>query len=105
MAASHNINGGLLKSLLRIRTVKKRTIIVGLKSDNCSREVLKRFLAMEAMPGDSVFAVHVLEPSDTFDPNSFHIHEDICKSKQVKKKERRRNPTFLTSNVNDIRAT
>lgn len=83
MAASHNINGGLLKSLLRIRTVKKRTIIVGLKSDNCSREVLRRFLAMEARPGDSVFAVHVLEPSDTFDPNSFHTHEDICKSKQV----------------------
>ncbi|KAI8553961.1 hypothetical protein RHMOL_Rhmol05G0057800 [Rhododendron molle] len=83
MAASCNINGGLLKSLLRIRTVKKRTIIVGLKSGNCSREVLRRFLAMEAMPGDSVFAVHVLEPSDTFDPNSFHTHEDICKSKQV----------------------
>ncbi|KAK4378178.1 hypothetical protein RND71_000040 [Anisodus tanguticus] len=35
------------------------------------------------MPGDYVLAVHVQEPNDTFDLNTFHIHEDLCKSKQV----------------------
>ncbi|RVX12258.1 hypothetical protein CK203_010492 [Vitis vinifera] len=35
--------------------------------------------------GDEVLAVHVQEPEpdDTFDLNTFHIHEDLCKSKQV----------------------
>ncbi|KAI8021703.1 Proline-rich receptor-like protein kinase PERK8 [Camellia lanceoleosa] len=64
-------------------TKTKRTIIVSLSSDNCSREILLRLLASVAMPGDYVLAVHVLEPNDTFDTNSFQIHEDLCKSKQV----------------------
>lgn len=63
--------------------MKKRTIIVGLKSDNCSREMLLRLLGSVVAPGDNVLAVHVQEPDDTFDPNTFHIHEDLCKSKQV----------------------
>ncbi|XP_052193554.1 PTI1-like tyrosine-protein kinase 1 isoform X2 [Diospyros lotus] len=79
------IDGGRVLSLLRAcRTeMKKRTIIVGLSSDNCSREVLLRLLTSVVMTGDNVLAVHVLEPDDAFDPNSFHIHEDLCKSKRV----------------------
>ncbi|PIA32889.1 hypothetical protein AQUCO_04300076v1 [Aquilegia coerulea] len=65
------------------RTKKKRVVIVGLKKDNYSREMLLRLLTLVIAPGDTVLAVHSEEPSDTFDPNSFHIHEDICKSKQV----------------------
>ncbi|GFZ00472.1 kinase with adenine nucleotide alpha hydrolases-like domain-containing protein [Actinidia rufa] len=68
---------------LRTRTAKKMTIIVGLKSDNLSRQVLLRLLTSAVVSGDSVLAVHVLEPNDSFDPNTFHIHEDLCKSKQV----------------------
>ncbi|THG18034.1 hypothetical protein TEA_019428 [Camellia sinensis var. sinensis] len=82
MATSRSINGGML-SLLRSRTVKKGEIIVGLNSDNFSRELLLRLLTLVVMPGDNVLAVHVMEPNDTFDPNTFHIHEDLCKSKQV----------------------
>ncbi|KAI8024985.1 Proline-rich receptor-like protein kinase PERK9 [Camellia lanceoleosa] len=82
MATSRSINGGML-SLLRSKTVKKGEIIVGLNSDNFSRELLLRLLTLVVMPGDNVLAVHVMEPNDTFDPNTFHIHEDLCKSKQV----------------------
>jgi hypothetical protein len=73
-----------MSSLLRSKTVKKRTIIVGLKSDNCGREMLLRLLTSIVKPGDSVLAVHVQVSNDTFDPNTFHIHEDLCKSKQVR---------------------
>ncbi|TXG64956.1 hypothetical protein EZV62_011950 [Acer yangbiense] len=74
-----------LLSLLRTRTVKKRrTIIVGLKSDNSSREMLLQSLNVIVKPGDNVVAVHVQEPNDqAFDLNTFHIHEDLCKSRQV----------------------
>lgn len=71
-------------SLLRSKTVKKRTIIVGLKSDNCGREMLLQLLSSVVKPGDSVLAIHVQVSNDTFDPNTFHIHEDLCKSKQVR---------------------
>lgn len=64
---------------------KKRTIIAGLNSANSGREILLRLLVVVAKTGDSVLAVHVRrEPNEDFDPNTFHIHEDICKSKQVK---------------------
>ncbi|XP_073292805.1 probable serine/threonine-protein kinase PBL23 [Primulina huaijiensis] len=65
------------------RLVKKKTVIIGLKHDNCSREMLLRLLNLVVVRGDSVLAVHVQQSDDTFDPNTFHIHEDICKSKQV----------------------
>lgn len=61
-----------------------RRIIVGLKSDNCSREMLHRLLQLVVERGDSVLAVHVQQSDDNFDPNTFHIHEDLCKFKQVK---------------------
>ncbi|KAK6916784.1 Protein kinase domain [Dillenia turbinata] len=70
-------------SLLKAKTVKRRTIIVGLKSDTCSREMLLRFLTLIARSGDNVLAVHVQEPDDRFDPNTFHVHEDLCKTKQI----------------------
>ncbi|KAJ9132675.1 hypothetical protein P3X46_033515 [Hevea brasiliensis] len=70
-------------SLLRRRTTKNRTIIVGLKSGNYSREMLLRLLNVVVKPGDYVIAIHVQDPFDTFDPNTFHTHEDLCKSKQV----------------------
>ncbi|KAK9286482.1 hypothetical protein L1049_014880 [Liquidambar formosana] len=70
-------------SLLRKRTVQKRTIIIGLKSDSSSRDMLLRLLSLVATPGDNVLAVHVQEPNDTFDPNTFNMHEDLCRSKQV----------------------
>ncbi|KAK1587702.1 hypothetical protein Q3G72_016029 [Acer saccharum] len=74
-----NVSHRLL-SLLRTRTVKKRrTIIVGLKSDNSSREMLLQSLNVIVKPGDNVVAVHV----QGFDLNTFHIHEDLCKSRQV----------------------
>lgn len=57
--------------------------MVGLKSDNSSREMLLRLLNLVVVPGDYVLSVHVQQPNDTFDPNTFHIHEDLCKSKQV----------------------
>ncbi|PNT21304.1 hypothetical protein POPTR_009G140300v4 [Populus trichocarpa] len=69
--------------LVKSKEEKKRTIIVGLKSDNYSREMLLRFLHKVVNPRDNVLAIHVQEPSDTFDPNTFYIHEDICKAKQV----------------------
>ncbi|CAK7329423.1 unnamed protein product [Dovyalis caffra] len=70
-------------SLLKSKAEKKRTVVVGLKSDNYCREMLLQFLHTVVNPGDNVLAIHVQEPSDTFDPNTFHIHEDICKAKQV----------------------
>ncbi|KAG6761720.1 hypothetical protein POTOM_034953 [Populus tomentosa] len=69
--------------IVKSKEEKKRTIIVGLKSDNYSREMLLRFLHKVVNPRDNVLAIHVQEPSDTFDPNTFYIHEDICKAKQV----------------------
>lgn len=45
--------------------------------------MLLRLLTLFVMPGDNVLAIHVEEPNDTFDPNTFHLHEDLCKSKQV----------------------
>ena len=71
--------------MLKTRIAKKRTIIVGLKSDNLSREVLLRLLTSVVVAGDSVLAVPMLKPNDSFDANTFHIHEDLCKSKQVTK--------------------
>ncbi|XP_011088667.1 proline-rich receptor-like protein kinase PERK8 [Sesamum indicum] len=65
------------------QAVNGRRIIVGLKSDNCSREMLLRVCSMVVVRGDSILAVHVEQSDDTFDPNTFHIHEDLCKSKQV----------------------
>ncbi|KAL0422955.1 UNVERIFIED_CONTAM: Proline-rich receptor-like protein kinase PERK14 [Sesamum latifolium] len=65
------------------QAVNGRRIIVGLKSDNCSREMLLRACSMVVVRGDSILAVHVEQSDDTFDPNTFHIHEDLCKSKQV----------------------
>lgn len=85
MFGSSSAKGGI-SSLLRCRGVskaKKRTIVVGLKSDNSSRDMLLRVINFVAMPGDYVLSVRVQEPNDTFDPNTFHIHEDLCKSKQV----------------------
>lgn len=70
-------------SLLRTRTVQKRTIIFGLKSDNCSREVLLQLLTVVVNPGDSVLVVHVQEQNDAVDLNTFHIHEDLCKTKHI----------------------
>lgn len=74
-----------LFSLIKTRTttLKKRTIVVGLKSDNSSREMLLRLLNFVVVAGDNVLAVHVQDSNDFFDPNTFHIHEDLCKSKQV----------------------
>ncbi|KAF9676205.1 hypothetical protein SADUNF_Sadunf09G0114300 [Salix dunnii] len=69
--------------LLKSKEERKRKIVVGLKSDNYSREMLLRFLHTAINPRDDVLAIHVQEPSDTFDPNTFYIHEDICKAKQV----------------------
>ncbi|XP_034927538.1 probable serine/threonine-protein kinase PBL21 [Populus alba] len=69
--------------IVKSKEEKKRTMIVGLKSDNYSREMLLRFLHKVVNPRDNVLAIHVQEPSDTFDPNTFYIHEDICKAKQV----------------------
>ncbi|KAF4382851.1 hypothetical protein G4B88_021634 [Cannabis sativa] len=62
---------------------EKRSIIVGLKSDNYSREILLRLLTVVVKPEDSVLAIHVQDSDDSFDPNTFHIHEDLCKTKQV----------------------
>ncbi|GFQ06704.1 proline-rich receptor-like protein kinase perk3 [Phtheirospermum japonicum] len=66
------------------RALNKRRIIVGLKSDSSSRDMLLRLLHLVVEQGDSVLAVHVQQSDDdTFDPNTFHIYEDLCKSKQV----------------------
>ncbi|XP_042493723.1 proline-rich receptor-like protein kinase PERK8 [Macadamia integrifolia] len=64
-------------------TKKKKAIVVGLKAHNRSREVLLRVLSEMVSSGDNVIAVHVQESQDSFDLNSFQIHEDLCKSKQV----------------------
>ncbi|KAE8665159.1 GDSL esterase/lipase [Hibiscus syriacus] len=82
MGGNAKINCRIM-SYLSCRTVKNKTIIVGLKSDNCSREMLLQLLSLLVKSGDNVLAVHVQEMNDAFDPNTFHIHEDICKSKQV----------------------
>ncbi|KAM7479491.1 hypothetical protein LguiA_027704 [Lonicera macranthoides] len=79
---SPRVSGRML-SLRRTNTVKNRKIVIGLKSDNSSREMLLRLLAVVVLPGDNVLAVHVQDSNDSFDPNTFYIHEDICKSKQV----------------------
>ncbi|KAK8497886.1 hypothetical protein V6N13_036947 [Hibiscus sabdariffa] len=82
MGGNAKINCRIM-SYLSGGTVKNKTIIVGLKSDNCSREMLLQLLSLLVNSGDNVLAVHVQEMNDAFDPNTFHIHEDICKSKQV----------------------
>ncbi|XP_077221875.1 protein kinase STUNTED-like isoform X2 [Tasmannia lanceolata] len=68
-----------------VKKKKPRTMVVGLKSHNCSREMLLRVLITLVVKGDTVVALHVQESEDRFlfDPNSFHIYEDLCKSKQV----------------------
>lgn len=85
MDGSPRKKGGILSRLRsRNRTVhSSRRIVVGLKYDHYSREMLLRLLHSVVMPGDNVVAVHVQHSDDTFDPNTFHIHEDLCKSKQV----------------------
>lgn len=84
MGGNARINCRIM-SYLSGRTVKNsKTVIVGLKSDNCSREMLLQLLSVLVKSGDNVLAVHVLERNDAFDPNTFHIHEDLCKSKQVR---------------------
>ncbi|KAB2051128.1 hypothetical protein ES319_A12G035200v1 [Gossypium barbadense] len=82
MGGNAKINCRIM-SYLSGKTVKNKTIIVGLKSDNCSREMLLQLLCLLVKPGDNVLAVHVQQMNDAFDPNTFHIHEDLCKSKQV----------------------
>ena len=71
-------------SYLSGRTVKNKTVLVGLRSDNCSREMLLKLLSLLVKSGDNVLAVHVQERNDAFDPNTFHIHEDLCKTKKVR---------------------
>ncbi|CAI0468966.1 unnamed protein product [Linum tenue] len=70
-------------SLLRANAPKQKKIVVGLKSDTHSREMLLRVLRTLVNPGDIVLAVHVQQVSSSFDPNTFHMHADLCKSKQV----------------------
>ncbi|CAI0407891.1 unnamed protein product [Linum tenue] len=70
-------------SLLRAKASKQKKIVVGLKSDTHSREMLLRVLRTFVDPGDIVLAVHVQHVSSSFDPNTFHMHADLCKSKQV----------------------
>ncbi|EOX97538.1 hypothetical protein QUC31_015630 [Theobroma cacao] len=82
MVGNASINCRIM-SYLNGRTVKNKTIIVGLKSDNNSREMLLQLLRTFAKSGDNVLAVHVQERDDALDPNNFHIHEDLCKSKRV----------------------
>ncbi|XVE93937.1 hypothetical protein REPUB_Repub01dG0237100 [Reevesia pubescens] len=82
MGGNARINCRII-SYLSGKIVKNKTIIVGLTSDNCSREMLLQLLSLVVKSGDNVLAVHVQETNDGFDPNSFHIHEDLCKSKQV----------------------
>ncbi|KAL3635962.1 hypothetical protein CASFOL_020509 [Castilleja foliolosa] len=49
-----------------------------------SRDMLFRLLHLVVEEGDNVLAVHVQQSDDdTFNPNTFHIYEDLCKSKQV----------------------
>ncbi|KAK9944293.1 hypothetical protein M0R45_009866 [Rubus argutus] len=69
----------------RCKTVKKkkRTIIAGLNSETCGREMLLGLLTSVVKPEDNVIAIHVEETDDTFDPNTFHVHEDLCKSKKI----------------------
>ncbi|XP_015893215.4 protein kinase STUNTED [Ziziphus jujuba] len=67
----------------RSKKVKNRNIIFGLKSDNSSREILLKLLAAVVKPEDNVLVIHVQKEDDAFDPNTFHIHEDLCKSKKV----------------------
>ncbi|OMO91963.1 hypothetical protein COLO4_17999 [Corchorus olitorius] len=53
-------------------------IMVGNASINC------RIMSnLSGRKGDNVLAVHVQQRNDAFDPNTFQIHEDLCKSKQV----------------------
>ncbi|KAH6777093.1 coiled-coil protein [Perilla frutescens var. hirtella] len=83
MDGSLRMSRGIL-GRLGSRGGSRRRIIVGLKSDTCSREMLLRLLQLVVSRGDTVLAVHVQHHSDdTFDANTFHIYEDICKSKQV----------------------
>ncbi|KAH7518332.1 hypothetical protein FEM48_Zijuj09G0160100 [Ziziphus jujuba var. spinosa] len=69
----------------RSKKVKNRNIIFGLKSDNSSREILLKLLAVVVKPEDNVLVIHVQKEDDAFDPNTFHIHEDLCKSKKADK--------------------
>lgn len=74
-----------MSALFRSKTGKRRrTIIVGLKSNNCSRKMLLQLLISVVKRGDNLLAIHVQVADDAFDPNTFHIHEDLCKSKQVR---------------------
>ncbi|KAG6413552.1 hypothetical protein SASPL_126266 [Salvia splendens] len=75
---------GILGRLRSKAVSSRRRIIVGLKSDTCSRQVLLRLLQLVVVRGDSVLAIHVQQhQDDAFDANTFHMYEDICKSKQV----------------------
>lgn len=75
---------GILVLRTKMVKKKKKTIVVGLKSHSWSRELLLRIVTTLIKAGDTVVAVHVQEPGDTlFDPNTFHIYEDLCRHKQV----------------------
>lgn len=84
MDGNLRMSRGILGRLGSKAVSSRRRIIVGLKSDTCSRQVLLRLLQLVVVRGDSVLAVHVQQhQDDAFDANTFHMYEDICKSKQV----------------------
>lgn len=83
MVRSPMIEPQMISCRCKTAKKKKRTIIAGLNSDTCSREMLLGLLTSVVKPEDNVIAIHVEETDDTFDPNTFHVHEDLCKSKKV----------------------
>ncbi|XP_059653981.1 protein kinase STUNTED isoform X2 [Cornus florida] len=71
------------------KAVETRNVLVGIRIDGQSRELLNWALVKVANPGDCVFAVHVSRDSDSASrespllDNYLEVYEDLCNSKQV----------------------
>ncbi|KAG5118267.1 hypothetical protein AAZX31_12G031700 [Glycine max] len=70
-------------------TVEKRIVLVGIRIDGYSRQLLNWALAKVAEPGDCVIAVHVVKSSDYVSKNKtlidgyLEVYEGLCGVKKV----------------------
>ncbi|KAK0583069.1 hypothetical protein LWI29_033018 [Acer saccharum] len=74
---------------MMMKKKEKKNVVVGIRIDNRSREILSWALAKVAEPGDSIIAVHVCRNSDHVSKNKsllesyLEVYEGFCSVKKV----------------------
>lgn len=72
-----------------VKAVKRKNIVVGIKIDGHSRELLNWALVKVAETGDHVVAIHVCSDSDSTSKNKplldeyLQVYEGLCNAKKV----------------------